>query len=142
MLPTDDIYRQLGNPGRYHVIIYILLCLNYFPIVLNHLNMAIYGAKTPHRCLVPERVSENGVSNYSYNGVNNTRLIQLNDTEAFGVWRDSVVKVDKCEVTLQTSRGSDRTESCPHGWVYTRNSEHEWNIIMEVRLTLYYTAMI
>ena len=139
MLPIDDIYRQLGNPGRYHVMIYILLCLNYFPIVLKHLNMAIFGAKTPHRCLVPSGVlqSENGVSNYSYNGVyNSTGLAQRNDTDAYEVWSDSVIKIDSCEVTLQTSEGSNVTESCHHGWAYTKNSEREWNIVMEVRFEL------
>ena len=50
-MDVERVFRMLGNPGRFQVLVYVLLCCNYFPVAVNHLVMAIYGAKTPHHCL-------------------------------------------------------------------------------------------
>jgi hypothetical protein len=48
-MDVDEIYRHLGNPGRYQMCVYVLLGFNYFPIVMNHLVMAFYGGKVSQK---------------------------------------------------------------------------------------------
>lgn len=49
-MDLDRIYTALGNPGRYHVGIFILLSLDYVTVVMNHLVMAIYGIQVNFQC--------------------------------------------------------------------------------------------
>ena len=52
-LPTMDRFlSHLGDPGRYQVIIMVLLAANCIPVVVNHLLMAFYAVRTPHNCRV------------------------------------------------------------------------------------------
>lgn len=52
-VPTVDRFlSHLGNPGRYQVIIMLLLAANCIPVVVNHLLMAFYAVETPHNCRV------------------------------------------------------------------------------------------
>ena len=52
-LPTMDRFlSHLGNPGRYQIIIMVLLAANCIPVVVNHLLMTFYAVKTPHNCRV------------------------------------------------------------------------------------------
>lgn len=46
----EELLSQLGNPGRYQVFIFLLLCLNYFPLVFNHVIMAFFGSRPKHQC--------------------------------------------------------------------------------------------
>lgn len=46
----EELLSQLGSPGRYQVMIFLLLCLNYFPLVFNHVIMAFFGSTPPYRC--------------------------------------------------------------------------------------------
>ena len=61
-MDVERIFRLLGNPGRFQVLVYVLLCCNYFPVAVNHLVMAIYGAKTPHHCRQTLTSESNNVS--------------------------------------------------------------------------------
>ena len=56
-MDIERVYRLLGNPGRYQVMVYVLLCCNYFPVAVNHLVMTVYGAKTIHYCATQNIVS-------------------------------------------------------------------------------------
>ena len=48
----DRFLSHLGNPGRYQIIIMVLLAANCIPVVVNHLLMTFYAVKTPHNCRV------------------------------------------------------------------------------------------
>lgn len=49
---VDAFLSHLGDPGRFQVVIMILLATNCIPVVVNHLLMAFYAVKTPHNCRV------------------------------------------------------------------------------------------
>lgn len=52
-MPTVDRFlSHLGDPGRYQVIIMILLAANVIPVVVNHLLMAFYAVPAPFNCKV------------------------------------------------------------------------------------------
>ena len=98
---------------RYHVVVYIMLCCNYFPVVLNHLAMAIYGARTGHHCRLPEGV------------YHNTSI----------PWKSQKGMLESCLVYVNYTEESGQTEACPDGWDYKLWSG-ESNIISEVCLLI------
>ena len=90
------------------MVVYIMLCCNYFPVVLNHLAMAIYGARTAHHCHLPDGLYQNTSIPKSQDG-----------------------KMDSCQVYVNYSKSTGKTESCPGGWDYELGPR-ESNIISEV----------
>ncbi len=86
-----------------------MLCCNYFPVVLNHLAMALYGARTPHRCHLPAGVFPN------------TSV----------PWNADAGARDACRVYVNYSRENNDTEPCPDGWDYELRPR-EKNIVSEV----------
>ena len=96
-------------PFRYHVVVYIMLCCNYFPVVLNHLAMAIYGARTTHHCHLPD------------NAYPNTSI----------PWDAQKGRPQSCLVYMNYTKDSGETESCAEGWDYDLGPR-ESNIISEV----------
>ena len=94
---VSDAIAQLGKPGRYTVVVFILLCFNYFPVGFNHLLMAVYGATPPHRCRIPDGHPVNMSIPFLEDGT-----------------------LDKCNVYKNYSaRVEDVKMPCPEGWVYT-----------------------
>lgn len=107
-IDIDSVFRKLGRPGRYHIIVYVLLCLNNVVVIFNHLAMAIYGAKTEYFC-----ESEH----------------ELNMTQ--DVTRGPANVKEACP------EGSNLTteEYCPAGWTLQYRMEpRETNIISEFNL--------
>lgn len=104
-MAVDRLLQQLGNPGRYHILIYILLCLTYFPIVVNHIIMAIYGSPPSHNCKLPEGVLAN---------------------ESIPVAK----ALKGCKVFVNYTMYSNTTMDCPNGWEYQVQGR-EWNIATE-----------
>ncbi|KAK3606532.1 hypothetical protein CHS0354_041491 [Potamilus streckersoni] len=49
-LRLEELLSQLGNPGRYQKVIFLLLVLNYHPVVFNHVIMAFFGSTPKHQC--------------------------------------------------------------------------------------------
>ncbi len=86
-----------------------MLCCNYFPVVLNHLAMAIYGARTGHHCHLPDGVHPN------------TSI----------PWNSEKGAPESCLVYVNYTSESGETESCPGGWDYDL-WPREKNIISEV----------
>lgn len=120
----DDLLNQLGKPGRYQLLIYLLLCLNYFPISFNHLVMAFYGAKTNMRCNAPDQFAD-----MLYDGVGNVGSTN-------GSVEVSVVAADICANIPTNNTSPDVTSSgtCPYGWSFDV-ADGETNIITEWNLT-------
>ena len=71
-MPTVDRFlSHLGDPGRYQVIIMILMAANCIPVVVNHLLMAFYVPfkhNSNHNC----RVGCLNVYIHTYMSFNNT----------------------------------------------------------------------
>ena len=111
-MDVDKIFRALGNPGRHNIITYILLCSNYFPVVLNHLSVVIYGSAVPHRCVVPEAFNTSEAVPWTTTG-----------------------KLDSCRVYKNYSQSTNETLPCPKGWKYDP-LPREKSIVMEVRLLI------
>ena len=110
-MDVDDIFRLLGAPGRYQVIIYIMLCCNYYPVVINHLAMAIYGARTAFMCALPTNSSSN---NYSTS--------------------DSMkLTLDKCYINYTDMLTNVTTKEECTSWDYELD-DREVNIVSEVSL--------
>lgn len=61
-LNLEEFLAALGQPGRYQLVIYVLLCLNYMPVAFNHLAMVFYGATPPHHCHIPDNATLNNES--------------------------------------------------------------------------------
>ena len=93
---TNQFLNVLGTPGRYAWIVFGLVCLNYLPVAFNHLAMAIYGARPPHSCHLPEYVAKN----------NNSIPSSANG------------KLDSCSVYTNYTYTTGTTEKCAE-WDFT-----------------------
>ncbi|KAI0215704.1 Organic cation transporter protein [Lamellibrachia satsuma] len=113
-MDVDRIFRMLGNPGRHHVITFLLLCTCYFPVVLNHLSMVIYGSAVPHHCAIPD-------------GYNRSDAIPWTATDG------RALKLDSCHVYENFNWINNKTVPCPNGWEYDP-LPRERNIVMEFDL--------
>ena len=51
-MSADNLANALGRPGKFQIILYIMLCCNTFFVCWNHLAMTFMGAKTKHHCAV------------------------------------------------------------------------------------------
>ena len=49
---VEGLVRALGDPGRYQLLVMVLLCFNYVPVSVNHLLMAFHGFTPEHNCRV------------------------------------------------------------------------------------------
>ncbi|XP_048252017.1 solute carrier family 22 member 6-B-like [Haliotis rufescens] len=110
-LKMDELIGMLGSPGRYQVIIFILLCLNYCPLVFNHVIMAFFGAKTAHSC-----DPLHGSDVYVQGGQNVTVVGRT---------------AGQCRTTLRLENNDNITLTCGAGdWTYMVE-ERETNIVTE-----------
>ena len=110
-MAVDNLASALGNPGKFQVILYIMLCCNTFYVSWNHLGMAFMGAKTKHHCHVK-------------NATNVVEVVPLVKKEGKTVW-------DGCNVYLNIS--TKEKEPCQNGWTYSLN-DREQTIISEVTI--------
>ena len=110
MIEVDALFRSLGNPGRYHVCVYFLLCLNYFPIAFNHLAMMVFKATPSYHCHSPE-------TNYH------------NETTV----RTDYGKLGQCFIYANSSDEKNSSSiRCQNGWDYKPAYPRENTIVMEV----------
>ncbi|KAF0288151.1 Organic cation transporter-like protein [Amphibalanus amphitrite] len=56
---VEGLVRALGDPGRYQVLVMVLLCFNYVPVSVNHLLMAFHGFAPEHNCRLPDQWPRN-----------------------------------------------------------------------------------
>ncbi|KAL3856232.1 hypothetical protein ACJMK2_011009 [Sinanodonta woodiana] len=49
-LQLEELLSKLGNPGKYQKVMFLLLALNYLPVVFNHVIMAFFGSAPKHQC--------------------------------------------------------------------------------------------
>ncbi len=115
--PTvDSFLSNLGDPGRFQVVIMFLLATNCIPVVVNHLLMAFYTVKTPHHCRVPD----------DFIG-NKSLLLPHSDNPA----ANGGILFEQCEMFEDAEDHSRGTQPCVHGYEF-HFQDKEWNIVAEV----------
>ncbi|XP_041348194.1 organic cation transporter protein-like isoform X2 [Gigantopelta aegis] len=96
VVKVDEVLKHLGKPGRFQIIIFILLCCNYMPLVFNHVVMAFFGSRISHVC--------NAVKNetvYYETGGKNLTVQRIENT--------------KCESNLYLEKNTNLTVRCEGG---------------------------
>ena len=117
----ERLFAEIGAPGRFQTRVFILLCLNYFPVVFNHVIMAFYGTRPPYKC------------HSEYYSNLNTRKELLNQSNY-----DMVLgsQHEACVATYVLHSGQNISVSCNSdddntNFVYTKD-ERETSIVTEV----------
>ncbi|KAL4223163.1 hypothetical protein ACF0H5_016635 [Mactra antiquata] len=96
----DEVLAQLGNPGRYQIFVFLLLCLNYFPLVFNHVIMAFFGSRPKYEC--HSKAYMNG--SYSVTGTSYTGAAQnLSFTS----------HIESCSANYMIGDSENETVTCP-----------------------------
>ena len=119
---VDTFLSHLGDPGRFQVVIMILLATNCIPVVVNHLLMAFYAVKTPHNCRISSELSNEHFYNQS-------RYLPVKNADAKPGGK---VEYADCEMYVDVENVADNdTQSCVHGYEFHFSSANEWNVISE-----------
>ncbi|XP_028415937.1 organic cation transporter protein-like [Dendronephthya gigantea] len=113
-MSADNLARVLGNPGKFQMILYIMLCCNTFFVCWNHLAMAFMGAKTKHHCAV-------GNITQIY------EVVPLVQKGGKTLW-------DGCNLYVNVSTKEEK--SCSNGWTYylegrERTIISEWDLVCD-----------
>jgi len=113
--PTlDSVLAKLGDPGRYQVVLTLLLATNFIPVVINHILMAFYTGKVEFNCRVPE---ERNKSLFIPTSNNSNDLIS---------WESCAVYTDPSNHSLGTEECADS-----HGYEFHFTGENEWTVTAE-----------
>jgi len=105
----DSVLAKLGDPGRSQMVLMVLLATNYIPVVTNHLLMALYTARVPFNCKIPEGIDKPLLIPYS------------NATQEWS----------SCEVFTDPSNHSQGSEPCPEGYEFHFYEDQEWTLTAE-----------
>ena len=108
-MAVENLASALGRPGKFQMILYLMLCCNTFFVSWNHLGMAFMGAKTKHHCKLE-------------NTSNIDDFVPI-------VKKGGKTEWDGCNMYVNAS--SKEKESCQNGWSYYFKG-HEKTIISEV----------
>ncbi|KAK7499034.1 hypothetical protein BaRGS_00009581 [Batillaria attramentaria] len=106
VLNLDELNAAVSSPRKpFQYMVLILLALNYFPLVFNHVIMAFYGSTILHVCHLTDTGNNRTVaSTYMY--MNVTVLQEVGE---------------KCQTTLYLENGDNSTVTCEAGrghWTY------------------------
>ncbi|CAB4010695.1 organic cation transporter -like, partial [Paramuricea clavata] len=113
-MAVDNLASALGSPGKFQMILYILLCCNTFFVAWNHLGMAFMGAKTKHHCRVGNTTDINEV-------------VPLFKKGGKKEW-------DGCKLFVNGS--TKEKQSCQNGWTYYLKGREqtiisEWDLVCD-----------
>ena len=109
---VDKLVVATGNPGKFQMLIFGLIGINFMIMLSNHLTMIFYAAKTEHHCSVSD-------------GQNITDLSDIIPV----VVRNNKKEWDGCK--LYKNRTTMQTMPCNNGWTYYMD-DGERTIISEV----------
>ena len=117
---TEELTSALGQPGKFQLLLTLLLCLNNIVVCWNHLGMAFLAAKTKHHCSVKNS------SDIDY-------LVPL-------VKRNGKEQWDGCK--LYAGYNSSEKVECSSGWTYYL-PDREQTVISEVKFcVIWYSAYL
>ena len=112
VVKVDEVLKQLGSPGRFQIVIFILLCCNYMPLVFNHVIMAFFASRVPYVC------SAAGNQNYLNISGQETKIEKIENT--------------KCKSNLYLENSVNVTFRCTGGDWSFKPMPRETTITMEV----------
>ncbi|XP_063419083.1 solute carrier family 22 member 3-like [Mytilus trossulus] len=124
-IKLESLLQELGSPGKYQVCIFLLLALNYFPVVFNHIVMAFIGRPPQYECY-----------NSSYEDP--TYMVNLSSTTNYSIWQNEKTEYGKCSTKYFTSDSTNESEvftcdSSPNGkWRYVGKESSiasEWDLV-------------
>ncbi|WAR02642.1 ORCT-like protein [Mya arenaria] len=130
----EELLSQLGNPGRYQLIVFFLLCLNYFPLVFNHVIMAFFGSRPTFECQ-----SRNFSSSTLGDWYDNVTMGIGSYGNVSGLIIESS-DIGRCSSTYHVRGGENVTVTCPvdpNGLVVYQKTEQfssivtEWDLICD-----------
>ncbi|TRY70254.1 hypothetical protein TCAL_07532 [Tigriopus californicus] len=118
---VDAFLAHLGDPGRFQIVVMILLASNCIPVVVNHLLMAFYAVSTSHNCRVPpDFVGDRSLVLPPPSSEDDIRHGQL---------------YSKCHMYTLANSSSNvlqpDTQPCLYGYEFHFDTPKEWNIIAE-----------
>ncbi|XP_040579995.1 solute carrier family 22 member 7 isoform X2 [Lepeophtheirus salmonis] len=111
----DDFLKILGNPGRYQIVVLILLATNYIPVAVNHLLMAFYAVSTQHHC------RPLGKQEFNYNNITIQNVVPIAPPPPPN---------SQCEMWIDPGNTSKGTQSCINGYEFEFDN-NEWTIVAE-----------
>ena len=109
---VDKLVVATGNPGKFQMLIFGLIGINFMIMLSNHLTMIFYAAKTEHHCSVSD----------------DQNITDLSDIIPVVV-RNNKKEWDGCK--LYKNRTTMQTMPCNNGWTYYMD-DGERTIISEV----------
>ena len=131
-ISLENLLSQLGTPGHFQVIVFILLGLNYFPLVFNHVIMAFFGSMPDHQCYsrgVVDALAQDSVDEFG-----DVKLAYDLDNETVRGTSES------CKATYSYIGGVNVTVTCPEDdtsvLIYKKPAGLS-TIVSEVRLTFF-----
>ncbi|XP_046545766.1 solute carrier family 22 member 6-A-like [Haliotis rubra] len=113
----DELIGELGKTGRFQILVFILLCFNYCPLVFNHVIMAFFGARITHTCH-----AVGNISFFFHNSINKTVIGQ---------------EYGECDTRLFLEDGVNLTLDCKPGqWTYDTDGREttigtEWDLVCD-----------
>ncbi|XP_046357284.2 solute carrier family 22 member 6-A-like [Haliotis rufescens] len=116
-IKMDELIDEMGKTGRFQILVFILLCFNYCPLVFNHVIMAFFGARITHTCHAVGNISV-----YIHNSTNKTVIGQ---------------ESGQCDTKLFLDDGVNLTFSCKPGqWTYDTDGREttigtEWDLVCD-----------
>lgn len=150
---VEAFLAHLGDPGRFQIVVMILLATNCIPVVVNHLLMAFYAVQTPHNCRV-RRDSEQ--QKYGYNigwgthtfvsrsllvneaSLANFRpkqipkeLIGTRNKSHFFPLNDNGDGLSQCLMFKDFDNHTLGTQPCLDGYEFAMENTKEWNVVAE-----------
>ncbi|XP_076473032.1 organic cation transporter protein-like [Babylonia areolata] len=125
----DDLIRHLGHPGRFQILVFVLVALNYFPVVFHHVCMAFYGYTPPFEChpgraFPPDVISER-------EGTGFASSYQVKDANSTAVIKNAQLIVRSCDVVMTSDKGANRSEQCKAGEFRYMLPEGEKTVVLE-----------
>lgn len=124
-IKLEELLSQLGNPGKFQIFIFLLLCLNYFPLVFNHVIMAFFGARVGHQCH----------SAAYYRSAENSADMEFRANGSYTMKEVQSLSLGKCDATYTLMTGRNISTACPddvNSLVVFKKSPDEANIVTEV----------
>lgn len=118
----ESLLLQLGSPGRFSILVVVLLQLNVFWYLVTIFTLSLWNYSAPHHCLLPE--------NYSSLPLNLT--VPLADGEPF---------YDKCHMYADPGNHSLGVTACHSGYSFEGKTDlvsiaMEWNFLCDEKYML------
>ncbi|XP_046845860.1 organic cation transporter protein-like isoform X2 [Xenia sp. Carnegie-2017] len=113
MKTTEYLAFAIGSPGRFQVVLCLMLSVSSSFVSWGHLGMAFYAAETEHHCLLP---------NSSWNIKDFIPTVKENGKEV----------LDRCHLYSDVNKTTKI--SCTHGWTYNLSGKEttiisEWDLV-------------